>query len=281
MTTLREGYQAVNDSTDDSGEYNSVYGLSPEEGQSIVNAEINRDANRSGVSYEVGPYGSDYSRDPVLSGDQGNAATTYRTDQGTLGINWGSKSPSIGGSSTSDVSWATPYSQVSRSAGASSGLRSTGLTTDRKSIASVQTTKTVFPTGTEYPTFKGPTWDEGEIRKRARKAAAPGMSALESKVTQAMARYYENPNVRRMVLRDTLQGYGIGLSNIRAQADRTAQAEYGQEYARLYSEAMNNFTRELNELQLQATRVTSQQPIYTTKELEAIQGTKQNVDILK
>jgi hypothetical protein len=41
---------------------------------------------------------------------------------------------------------------------------------------------------------------------------------------------YDNPNVKRMTLRDALQGYGSGLENVMAGALKTGAGIYGQEY---------------------------------------------------
>jgi hypothetical protein len=108
-----------------------------------------------------------------------------------------------------------------------------------------QTTSGETRSHTEYsgkaPTFDAPVYDEKEVRKRARRLAAPALRQLEHKMISEMSRYYENPNVRRMVTRDALAGYGIGLGNIMAQSENTAQQQYGAEHARLYTEAMEGF----------------------------------------
>jgi len=122
----------------------------------------------------------------------------------------------------------------------SGGLR-TVSSTPRSPTGQVQTTTReatrplpVLPT---LPEFNMPEWDEGEITKLTQKYAAPGVRSLRAQVQQAQAAPYENPNVKRMALRDALQGYGIGLEGVMAGAARSAAGEYGQKYATQAQEA--------------------------------------------
>ncbi len=57
------------------------------------------------------------------------------------------------------------------------------------------------------------------------------MRELRKGMREAQGRYYENPNVRRMTLRDAMAGYGMGLEKVMAGAKREAMAEYAQEFA--------------------------------------------------
>lgn len=93
----------------------------------------------------------------------------------------------------------------------------------------------------EVPTFTAPEYDKSEVAKRAQKYAAPGVRKLRTAVQSATARGYDNPNVRRMTLRDALAGYGEGLENVMSGAQKTASAEYAQEYAYKYKEAGMNY----------------------------------------
>jgi hypothetical protein len=93
----------------------------------------------------------------------------------------------------------------------------------------------------ELPTFEAPQYDRGEISKRAQKYAAPGVRKLRRAVQTATSRGFENPNVRRMTLRDALAGYGEGLENVMSGAQKTAASEYAQEYAYKYKEAGMNY----------------------------------------
>jgi hypothetical protein len=126
----------------------------------------------------------------------------------------------------------------------------------------------------QWPTFSGPQWNEQAIRAKARKFTAPVTAELGSKVQQAMARYYENPNVRRMVLRDTLQGYGIGLARAVAAGEGAAREEYGQEYSRQYSESMNTYNMAIQKLLAQSTQVGASMTVRSAKEYEEATGLK-------
>lgn len=284
MATLRESYQAA-DEDEDYGDqdYDAMYGFAPGPGHG--------EQGPMNIATGGGSYDAPAQESYTMTSGPDKSSTQIPFSGWEAG---GSPSPSsVQGSQPSNlqfgaansaanypVSWATPYSQVQKSSGASTGIKSGISTTTQKPLATVQTSKTVFPTGTKFPEFKGPAWDEKEIRKRASKAAAPGIAALEMKVQQAMARYYENPNVRRMVLRDTLAGYGIGLANVRAQASQTAGAEYSRDYARLYTEAMGDYQRDLAKIQLQGTQVSSQQQVYTQAEYDKLTGGGDKVDTI-
>lgn len=87
------------------------------------------------------------------------------------------------------------------------------------------------PTMGPMPEFKLPTWDESKIESKAQKAAGPGLRELRKGMREAQGRYYENPNVRRMTLRDAMAGYGMGLEKVLGGARREATAEYAAEYA--------------------------------------------------
>jgi len=161
------------------------------------------------------------------------------------------------------------------------GIRPTGGATGKSGTggtatpyAQISQRSTVLPKGMQWPTFAGPKWDEKAIRAKARKITAPITAELGAKVQQAMSRYYENPNVRRMVLRDTLQGYGIGLGRAIASGEAAAQQEYGQEYSRQYNEAMDSYNRAMQKLMTEATTTTSSMNVYSAKDYEKATGLK-------
>lgn len=144
----------------------------------------------------------------------------------------------------------------------------------KQPYANITTKATVLPKGAQWPTFQGPKWDEQAIKAKARKLTAPVTAELGAKVQQAMSRYYENPNVRRMVLRDTLQGYGIGLGRAIAQGQTAATQEYNAEYGRQYNEAMNAYNMALSKLMSEATQVTTSRGVYSAQEFEKATGQK-------
>lgn len=98
------------------------------------------------------------------------------------------------------------------------------------------------------PAFNLPPYDEGRISELTQKAAAPGMRALRTSVQQVQGKYYENPNVKRMTLRDALAGYGAGLESVMTGAGREARGEYAAEYAPQLTKAQMEY-----QAQVQAT----------------------------
>lgn len=86
------------------------------------------------------------------------------------------------------------------------------------------------PTMGPMPTFNLPTWDESKIAAKAQRVAGPGLRELRKGIREAQGRYYENPNVRRMTLRDAMAGYGMGLERVMGGARKEATAEYAAEY---------------------------------------------------
>jgi hypothetical protein len=237
MTTLNEAYGSADEG------YEANFEPGPES------------ASDYGAVFPTPSPASDNQAD-YAPGPYSGAGTPYSqpTPGGGYSVNWGTqnRAKSAGGS---DMNWVTPYQKAGAAATQRGGISGGGISQGAaKPYATLQTSRTIFPKGMQWPKFAGPTWDEREIKKRTQKAAAPGLRSLEMKVQSAMARYYENPNVRRMVLRDTLAGYGIGASNIMAQAGQRAQAEYGQDYARMYSEAMGEYNRSLAKLEAQTAK---------------------------
>ena len=162
------------------------------------------------------------------------------------------------------TAWAGSWGKTLAKAGSASGVSAAAP------YAKVTTSQTVFPQGAKAPTFAAPAYDEREVKKRASKLAAPGRAALEMKVNQAMSRYYENPNVRRMVLRDTLAGYGIGLANIQGQAEQTATQQYGAEHARLYGESVQAYNIAMQQFMSQARNVTTVSTVPTAAAFDKV-----------
>jgi len=121
---------------------------------------------------------------------------------------------------------------------------------DSSSGVSKTTTKTVrsgsAPELPSLPSFVGPKVDKRKIKAATQKAAAPGMRRLRETVQQAMGKSSDNPNVRRMTLRDALRGYGAGLENVMAGAGRQATSEHMAELDLERSEAYANFQQQTN-----------------------------------
>ena len=110
------------------------------------------------------------------------------------------------------------------------------------------TTSNILPTmGTpppipEYPALNIPEWDTGKVRSKTQAAAAPGLRRLRGEVRKAQMASYDNPNVKRMTLRDALAGYGQGIENVLGGARREAISEYQAEYAPQVSKAQTEYS---------------------------------------
>lgn len=86
----------------------------------------------------------------------------------------------------------------------------------------------------DIPEFQLPEYEEEEVAAIAQKIAGPQVRRLRETTRAAITRRgpgYENPNIRRMTVRQALQGYGTGLEGIISGARRGAVAEYAQQYA--------------------------------------------------
>ena len=75
-----------------------------------------------------------------------------------------------------------------------------------------------------------PAYDTGKVEGLAQRFAAPGIRNLRSAVQGVQQGSYENPNVKRMTLRDSLAGYGQGLESVMAGALKEGAGIYGQQY---------------------------------------------------
>lgn len=93
----------------------------------------------------------------------------------------------------------------------------------------------------DLPTFKAPEINKRAIKADAQKLAAPGIRTLRETVQQAMGKNYENPNVRKMTLREALQGYGTGLEKVMSGANREARSNQMAEVDLQRQEAQMNF----------------------------------------
>jgi len=95
------------------------------------------------------------------------------------------------------------------------------------------------------PEFKLPTWDESKISAKTQRAAGPGLRELRKGMQEAQGRYYENPNVRRMTLRDAMAGYGMGLEKVMGGARQQATSEYAAEYGPQVAKAQAEYNAQL------------------------------------
>ena len=96
------------------------------------------------------------------------------------------------------------------------------------------------------PELNLPEYDEDKVSTLTQKRAAPGIRRLREATRSAMSETYDNPNVKKMTVKDALAGYGTGLENVMAGAGRTATQEYGQQYAASVGVEMAKFQAATN-----------------------------------
>ena len=110
------------------------------------------------------------------------------------------------------------------------------------------TRKGEAPAAPVVPGFEAPEWDEREIAKMTQRKAAPSLRRLRSQINEAMSRSYDNPNVKRMTLREALAGYGLGVEGIMSGAGSQATGEYGAKYGREFQASQIDYQAKVNTL---------------------------------
>ena len=94
----------------------------------------------------------------------------------------------------------------------------------------------------EYGTFTAPTRDQNRIGALRSRASGAGLRDLRRQTQQVIqGTSGMDATMRRMTLKDALQGYGSNMSKIMGAADRIAQAQYEDEYGDKYKESMLNY----------------------------------------
>ncbi len=96
------------------------------------------------------------------------------------------------------------------------------------------------------PEMNIPEYSEKKVRKLTQKLAAPKIRKLRQAVQIAAGQRYDNPNVKRMTLREALQGYGTGLESAISGSHRGAVAEYGQQRAEQMAKAQAEYQAAVN-----------------------------------
>lgn len=132
-----------------------------------------------------------------------------------------------------------PSSTQARSGGSARGGGSSGGGS-RQTIS-----RTIFngkaPELPDLPTLTMPKPDKRKIRALTQEISAPAVRKLREGLQGAMNVNSDNPNVRRMTLREALQGYGTGLESAMAGAGGQARQEHQQELNLLAQEAQKNW----------------------------------------
>lgn len=100
-----------------------------------------------------------------------------------------------------------------------------------------------MPTLGEYGSV--PQYDEQKVRSLQQKNAATGINKLRGAVSEAITRSIssDNPYLRKMLLKDTMSGFGEGIGDVLDSADNEARREYDTEYKGKLTEYQNNINR--------------------------------------
>lgn len=91
--------------------------------------------------------------------------------------------------------------------------------------------------------YKAPEYDEGRITDITQTQAAGAVRGLRSSIQRISGARYDNPNVKRMTLRDALAGYGQGMQSAMSKASESARSLYNQEYGMKADEAKTNYAQ--------------------------------------
>lgn len=112
------------------------------------------------------------------------------------------------------------------------------------------------PTMGEAPELNLPEYDERKVSALTQKKSASGVRRLRETTQRAMDQSYDNPNVKKMTVRDALAGYGTGLESVMSGASNAAAQQYGQQYSASVNAEMARFDA-ANRQQMQAFDISS------------------------
>jgi len=116
------------------------------------------------------------------------------------------------------------------------------------------TTQQFTPSGTrpvlpKMPTLEVPKFDRRAIAAETQREAGPQVRRLRDVTARALSGSFENPNVRRMTVREALQGYGGGLASVLQGARRAAVQTQLPEYTAQVGAAQRTFEANVANLQ--------------------------------
>ncbi len=116
------------------------------------------------------------------------------------------------------------------------------------------TTQQFTPSGTapalpKLPTLEMPKFDRRAIAAETQLQAGPQVRRLRDVTARSLSGGFENPNVRRMTVRQALQGYGGGLASILQGARRAAVQTQLPEYTAQVGAAQRTFEANVANLQ--------------------------------
>lgn len=144
-------------------------------------------------------------------------------------------------------------------------------------IGTKTTTKVEFggtaPVMGQLPELKISPYSEKRVEALTQRYAAPKISQLRQAVQQMTSQAYENPNVKKMALRQALAGLGTGIAEVTAGARREAGAEYARrraeevraaelEYQTQYQKMIAEYNAALQEYFADVQKTTEKELIY-------------------
>jgi len=121
-----------------------------------------------------------------------------------------------------------------------------GSSTDPRRTVSKTTYTQPRPQAPKLPTLKLPKVNKRAIAALQQKHSAGGVRRLRQALQESLAQGSDNPNVRRMTIREALQGYGTGLEGVMAGAYGTARSEHMADVQQQSQEAQLNWQAEVN-----------------------------------
>jgi len=96
----------------------------------------------------------------------------------------------------------------------------------------------------ELPGYHAPVYNDAEVDTLTQKRAAPGLRALRQTISRIGASGGGNSDMKRMTLRDALQGYGTGISKVIGESSEAAANEYGKKYGYQITNAQSTYAAE-------------------------------------
>lgn len=197
------------------------------------------------------PYGS-AEAEYFATGSAPEAVKTGTRDFGSLGIK--TISQAAGGGTKAST---TPRGSITQGAAA-------------QPIGTIATRKTTYEG--EMPSLDLREMDKRRVKALTQKALAPRLRHLRSALQRALVRSYENPNVRRMVVRAALEGYGQGLEEARAGAEQFALKEEATERATENQELVAAYNAAMQKYMAGATVTQTSRQIYGGTQAAATEG---------
>jgi len=133
----------------------------------------------------------------------------------------------------------------------SESITTTGKPLQTQPLGTVSTSTRIVPSGAqptigEMPELIIPEIDQAEISSLTRKLADPSIRALSRTARIALMKHYDNPNVAKMVARETLAGYGQSLASALSSSGIQARGEERENRQIETTKAMTEYQAKIN-----------------------------------